>query len=93
VSVLGSAPALEAALAWYRAAGALANMEIAPVTVPTLYVWGEQDSSVGRSAAEWTAEHVHGRYRFAPLAGCGHFLTDQAPDVISALLLEHVTAP
>ena len=30
--------ALEAAIAWYRAAGALANMEVAPVDVPTLYL-------------------------------------------------------
>jgi pimeloyl-ACP methyl ester carboxylesterase len=90
LSVLGNAAALEAALAWYRAAGALANMEIGTVTVPTLYVWGEEDSSVGRNAAEWTVAHVQGRYRFAPLAGCGHFLTDQAPEVISGLLLEHL---
>jgi pimeloyl-ACP methyl ester carboxylesterase len=92
LSVLGNPAALEAALAWYRAAGALANMEVGPVAVPTLYLWGEDDSSVGRAAAEWTAEHVRGRYRFAPVAGCGHFLTDQAPALVTKALLEHLAA-
>ena len=46
LSVLGNAPALEAAPAWYRAAGALPNMEIGVITTPTLYIWGNQDGSV-----------------------------------------------
>ena len=90
VSVLGNAAALEAARAWYRAAGALANMEVGPVEVPTLYVWGEEDSSVGRAAAEWTAEYVRAPYRFVPIAGAGHFLTDQVPAVVTQLLLDHL---
>lgn len=92
LSVIGNAAALEAALAWYRAAGALAHMEVGPVAVPTLYLWGEDDSSVGRAAAEWTAEHVRAPYRFAPIAGRGHFLTDQAPELVTKLLLEHLAA-
>ena len=65
LSVLGNPGALEAALAWYRAAGALANMEVGAVAMPTLYLWGDTDASVGRAAAEWTAEHVAGAYTFA----------------------------
>ena len=90
LSVLGNGEALEAALAWYRAAGALANMEVGPITVPTLYVWGDQDRSVGRSAAEWTAEHVKAPYRFVPVAGRGHFLTDEVPDLVTQALLDQL---
>jgi len=90
LSVLGTADALEAALAWYRAAGVLANMEVGPVDVPTLYLWGDDDYSVGRSAAEWTAQYVGAPYRFVPIAGRGHFLTDEVPDVVTRLLLEHL---
>ena len=94
LSVLGDPGALEAALAWYRAAGALARMEVGPVAVPTLYIWGEDDQSVGRSAAAWTAEHVTGRYRFEVLSGIGHFVTDQIPAAVTRLLLSHLaTAP
>ena len=90
LSVLGNAGALEAALAWYRAAGALASMEVGAVTVPTLYLWGDGDSSVGRTAAEWTAEYVKAPYQFVALPGRGHFLTDDAPEQISAALLQHL---
>ena len=92
VSVLGEPAALEAALAWYRAAGSLATMEIGPIAAPTLYVWGDRDSSVGRSAAEWTAEYVTAPYRFEPLAGVGHFVTDEVPEVATRHLLAHLRA-
>jgi len=90
LSVLGDPGALEAALAWYRAAGALATMDVGPVAVPTLYIWGEDDHSVGRSAASFTAQHVTGPYRFEVLPGIGHFITDQIPAVVTRLLLSHL---
>ena len=92
LSVLGNPAALEAALAWYRAAGALANIEVGPVDVPTLYLWGDKDSSVGRPAAEWTADQVRGPYRFTAMPGVGHFLTDEAPELVTKALLDHLAA-
>lgn len=91
VSVLGTRPALEAALAWYRAVPRLAA-EVGPITVPTTYVWGDGDPTVGRAAAEGTGAHVDAPYRFAVLAGVGHFATDEAPAAVNALLLEHLAA-
>lgn len=91
VSVLGTPAALEAALAWYRAAPRLA-VTIGPVTVPTMYVWGDRDPTVGRHAAEGTAAHVTGPYRFVELAGVGHFASDERPDRVSELLLEHLAS-
>jgi pimeloyl-ACP methyl ester carboxylesterase len=91
VSVLGTAPAMEAALAWYRAQGGL-RVALGPIAVPTLYLWGDADTTVGRAAAEGTAEFVTGPYRFAVLPGIGHFATDQVPEQVNALLLEHLGA-
>ena len=91
VSVLGTPEAIEAALAWYRAAGLIAEMTIGPVTMPTLYIWGDEDASVGRAAVDWTAEHVAGPYELAVISGVGHFLTDQVPARVTALLLDHIT--
>lgn len=96
LSVLGEEPALDAAINWYRApvqAGAeapLAPARTPPVSVPTLYVWGNADATVGRAAAEGTASYVVGEYRFVELAGVGHFVTDEAADEATRLLLEHL---
>lgn len=90
LGVLGTTDALEAALAWYRAAGTLSDIDAAIVTVPTMYLWGDDDASVGRAAAEGTAAFVTGDFTFNPLAGVGHFATDQAPEVITGLLLAHL---
>ncbi|HEY1282826.1 MAG TPA: alpha/beta hydrolase, partial [Acidimicrobiales bacterium] len=85
-----STDALEAALAWYRAAGTLSAIDAGVVVVPTMYLWGDEDASVGRAAAEGTAAFVTGDYAFHPLAGVGHFATDQAPEVVTDLLLAHL---
>ncbi len=61
------------------------------VVVPTLYLWGDADQTVGRTAAELTAEHVSGPYRFVEIAGGGHFLTDDASNaVVERELLAHI---
>jgi pimeloyl-ACP methyl ester carboxylesterase len=81
--------AIEGAMNWYRATGFAAG-EVADVTVPTLYVWGTDDATVGRRAAELTAEYVKGPYRFEEIAGAGHFVVDQFPDAVNALLRAHI---
>lgn len=96
LEVLGEAAALDAAINWYRAplrAGAdqpLAPGQTPAVSVPTLYLWGDADATVGRAAAERTAEFVTGPYRFETLPGVGHFVTDQAGSRVTELLLEHL---
>jgi pimeloyl-ACP methyl ester carboxylesterase len=50
VSVLGNPAAIEAALAWYRSRSALRS-PLGVIRVPTLYVWGDADETVGRAAA------------------------------------------
>jgi pimeloyl-ACP methyl ester carboxylesterase len=82
---------IEGAMAWYRASG-LAAADTPAVAAPTLYVWGENDATVGRRAAELTAAYVTGPYRFVAMEGAGHFLVDQFPDRVSALILEHLQA-
>ena len=88
LEVLGQRPALEAALNWYRAGTTLALPDAKPVSVPTLYIWGNEDSSVGRVAAEGTRQFVTAPYRFEELPGVGHFVTDQRGDRVTELLLD-----
>lgn len=91
LSVLGERPALEAALAWYRAQEGL-RVALGTIAVPTLYIWGDADSTVGRTAAEGTSAFIDAPYRFEVLPGIGHFATDQVPDAVNALLLAHLRA-
>jgi pimeloyl-ACP methyl ester carboxylesterase len=89
LAVLGNKDAMEAALAWYRARGAIRG-PLGPIRVPTLYIWGDADDTVGRVAAEGTADFVAAPYRFEVLPGVGHFAADQAPERVCELLLEHL---
>lgn len=89
MSALLEPGAIEAAMNWYRA-GSLSAASVPPISVPTLYVWGKVDATVGRFAAEHTADYVTGRYRFVEMDNAGHFLIDQFPEKCAALLLDHI---
>src|SRR6266702_250812 len=91
LSVLGNTDAMEAALAWYRARGAIRG-PLGPIRVPTLYIWGDADDTVGRAAAEGTMDFIAAPYRFEVLPGVGHFAADQVPERVCELLLEHLDA-
>ena len=60
--------------------------------MPTLYVWSDRDPSLGRDAAEASAQFVTGPYRFAVLEGVGHWIPELAADRFTPLLLEHLNA-
>jgi pimeloyl-ACP methyl ester carboxylesterase len=91
LAVLSNKDAMEAALAWYRARGAIRG-PLGPIRVPTLYIWGDADDTVGRVAAEGTVDFIAAPYRFEVLPGVGHFAADQAPERVTELLLEHLAA-
>ena len=89
LSILGTRPALESALAWYRANKGLSG-DFGPIKVPTLYIWGDADATVGRVAAEGTGEFVGAAYAMEVLPGVGHFVMDQAAGRSTELLLAHL---
>jgi pimeloyl-ACP methyl ester carboxylesterase len=81
--------ALTAALNYYRAASPRLT-RTAPASTATLYVWSSGDVALGRAAAEQTAHHVRGPYRFEVLDGVSHWIPEEAPDAVSDLVLEHL---
>ena len=88
--------ALTGAIAWYRAlwlagGGARPSLATGRVTVPTRYLWGRHDTALGRRAAELTARHVSGPYRFVELDE-GHWLPEVAPRVVAQAVLDAVRA-
>jgi pimeloyl-ACP methyl ester carboxylesterase len=90
--VLTEPGAMTSALNYYRATPFDAFPDPGPVTSPTLYVWSTNDMALGREAAEATAAHVAGEYRFEVLDGVSHWIPDEAPADFSRLLLDHLAA-
>jgi pimeloyl-ACP methyl ester carboxylesterase len=89
LSVLANPAAIEAALAWYRANVGLAA-DIGTIEVPTLYIWGDVDATVGPDAAHGTGEFIAAAYAMEVLPGVGHFVMDQAPAKATELMLAHM---
>ena len=89
LSVLGNPEALEAALAWYRSNKGLAA-DIGTIKVPTLYIWGDADATVGPDAAYGTGEFIGAAYAMEVLPSVGHFVMDQAPAKATDLMLAHL---
>ncbi|WP_328389104.1 alpha/beta hydrolase [Streptomyces sp. NBC_00400] len=86
-----SAPgALTATLNWYRAPESVISVPAGRITVPTLFLWGSEDTALGRGAAESTGEWVDGPYRFEALEGASHWLPEEVPDVVTPKILDHL---
>ena len=80
--------ALTAALNWYRALRPGNGRPTGPVTVPTTYLWSDGDTALGRAGARRCGDHVRAEYRFLQLPGVGHWIPDQAPDVVADAVLQ-----
>ena len=90
VRVLTQPGAMTGALNWYRAADLGLVEGLGPITTPALYVWSTFDPALGREAAEATAAHVAGPYRFEVLEGVSHWIAEEAPERLNTLLRAHL---
>jgi pimeloyl-ACP methyl ester carboxylesterase len=88
VQRLSEPGALTAALNWYRASRPVGK--IGKVEVPTLYVWSTEDVAFGSTAALGTENWVNGAYSFQMLEDVSHWIPEQAPEILTGLLLEHL---
>lgn len=83
--------ALTAALNYYRAVplAGRAAIRCGDIAVPAMYVWSTEDTALSRRAAELTARHVTGPYRFEILEGVSHWIPEEEPAEVTRLLLSH----
>lgn len=81
--------ALTAALNWYRATP-FTRLDAPKITVPTMYVWSTEDVSVGSTAALATEQWVSGPYRFEMVEDVSHWVPEEEPEVLTALLKDHL---
>jgi pimeloyl-ACP methyl ester carboxylesterase len=80
------------ALNWYRALRLPGQLDAGTIRVPTLFAWSDGDTAIGRRAAEGAADFVRGPYRFEVLAGASHWIPEERPAELAALVLEHLAA-
>lgn len=86
LSVFSDPETLQGALNWYRAAKFGEGSSVPAVEAPTVYVWSTGDVAISRDAAELCVEHAAGPYRFVVLDGVSHWILDEAPDALAAVL-------
>jgi pimeloyl-ACP methyl ester carboxylesterase len=90
LAVLREPGALVAAVDWYRAMSGRTSAATPPSSVPTLYVWSDDDPALGPAAAHATADLVTGPYQFEVLHGTGHWIPELAAEQLTPLLLDHL---
>ena len=78
--------ALPGALSWFRALPLSRPAGVGRVRVPTTHVWSTGDTALERSGAELTAAWVDAPYRLEVLDGVSHWIPEQAPDALAAII-------
>ncbi len=92
LSVFSQPGALTGALNWYRGSGGIQpDAMFGDVATPTLLVWGNQDSAIGRAGVEAGERYMKGPYRFVEL-DAGHWLIQEQFEAVSEAILGHLEA-
>jgi pimeloyl-ACP methyl ester carboxylesterase len=81
--------AATATLNWYR--GMRYPTIFGKIRIPTLHVWSTEDAALGRAAAELTAKYVVGPYRFEVLQGVSHWIPEERPLEVAAMVITHIS--
>lgn len=98
LEIVGNPEGMRGCLDWYRA-GSRSRGEGGPrgldsefpdITIPTLFVWSDQDPAIGPAGAYATERHITGPYRFVVLEGIGHWIPESAAERFNEELLAHL---
>jgi pimeloyl-ACP methyl ester carboxylesterase len=81
---------LSGPLNWYRAIP-FNSHRIRRVSVSTMLVYGDRDRFISRTAAELSARWITGPYRFERLEGVSHWIPEETPARLAALIREHLS--
>ncbi|QZY30171.1 alpha/beta fold hydrolase [Nocardioides coralli] len=81
--------ALRGGLLWYRGMPFTRRRTLRrPVRVPTTMVWSDHDVALARTGAELTERWVDAPYRLEVLPGVSHWIPEEAPETLAALIAE-----
>lgn len=96
IALLARPGRLTAGLNWYRANLNLATLfaggaitAATRITLPTLGVWSSEEPYLVEGQMTGSSAYVDGEWRYARIEDAGHWITYDAPDELSALLIGH----
>jgi pimeloyl-ACP methyl ester carboxylesterase len=89
LAVFSEPGAMTGALNWYRAGAAGSIAPTANVTTPILFIWGNQDQAVGRTAVEGQDAYIDGPLQEIEL-DTGHWLMATATGEVVDAVLAHI---
>lgn len=82
--------ALTGGLNWYRAMTRdFADLE--PISIPTTYVWSDEDFALGRAGAVRCGDHVRADYEFVVAKGVSHWVPEQEPSLVADAILQRIS--
>ena len=90
LAIFSEPGALTSALNWYRASGlALSATGKAKVTIPTAYIWGNEDEVVGPASLAAQEAYFDGNLTKTEL-NTGHWLTETMPQPVNEAVRAHI---
>ena len=78
-----------AAINWYRASGLATRPSQRAVTIPTAFIWGNQDPVVGDRALRTQRQYFDGNLKETEL-DTGHWLMETEARAVTDAVLEHI---
>ena len=91
LSLFSEPGALTSALNWYRASGItnITNPQDSTVSIPTAYIWGNQDNVVGDAALAAQEKYFDNNLTITEL-DTGHWLTETKSEEVNIAVLSHI---
>jgi len=83
--------ALRAAVNYYRAALRARRPPLPPLACPVRVIWGERDVALGKALTLGLGRYVTGPLEVRYLPDCGHWVQQECPEQVNALLLEFLS--
>jgi len=87
-------PALSCGINYYRASFKYpikAKQRQMKVLCPTLVIWGEKDRALGRELTDYFPDIVDGPYSIKFIPDVGHWVQQEAPDLVNKYILEFLS--
>lgn len=95
IKMLQQGDTATAAVNYYRALPFAIGLTPAlrrPITVPTLQVWSDGDTAVGRRGHDLSRKFVQGPWELVVLDGVSHWIPEECPDQLAELIQTHAAS-